>query len=52
MEILDLRPVAEHLGRLADVSLSSDEDLLTETLGSGPLNNKEIHVMNQSIRLT
>ncbi len=40
MEILDLRPVAEQIGSVADVSLTSDEDLLTDTWGGEPLTNK------------
>ena len=40
MGILDLRPVAEQTGSVADVRLISDEDLLTDTWGGEPLNKK------------
>jgi hypothetical protein len=52
IEIIDLRPIAEQYGSIADVKLFSNEDLLTDKWGGTTLNKEEITSMNQIIRLT
>jgi hypothetical protein len=52
IEIIDLRPIAERIGSVADVKLLSDEDLLTDKWDGTPLSKDNLHTMNQIIRLT
>jgi hypothetical protein len=52
IEVIDLRPIAEQYGSVADVKIFSNEDLLTDKWGGATLNKEEITSMNQIIRLT
>jgi hypothetical protein len=40
LEIIDLRPIAEQYGSIADVKLFSNEDLLTDKWGGTTLNKE------------
>jgi hypothetical protein len=52
IEIIDLRPIAEQYGSIADVKIFSNADLLTNKWGGTTVNKEEINSMNQIIRLT
>ena len=51
IQMIDLRPVAERMGSVANMYLVSDEDLLTETWGGEALTTNEIHSKSQTIKL-
>jgi hypothetical protein len=52
IEVIDLRPIAEQYGSIADVKIFSNEDLLTDKWDGTTLNKEEICSMTQIIRLT